>query len=112
MCNSVLAADGLVVTMAKTSSILTDSVWFACTVTVTEIAHSVERPTQKPGTILTRVRVPGAARDFSLSVQTLLLCPYSPRVQSHTSASGRAPNTGSHIMVWPHDDTVHSDRNG
>ena len=68
VCNSVLAADGLVVTMAKTSSILTDSVWFACTVTVTEIAHSVERPTQKPGTILTRVRVPGAARDFSRRV--------------------------------------------
>ena len=28
------------------------------------IAHSVERPTEKPGDTLTRVRVPGAARNF------------------------------------------------
>ena len=30
------------------------------------IALLVERPTEKPGAILTRVRVPGAARDFFL----------------------------------------------
>ena len=47
-------------------------------------------------------RSAGAARDFfpsHLSVQTLLQCPYSPRVQSHASASVRTlriPNTGSH----------------
>ena len=29
------------------------------------IAQLVQRPTEKPGTILTRVRVRGAARDFS-----------------------------------------------
>ena len=29
------------------------------------IAQLVERPTEKPGAKLTRVRVPGAARDFS-----------------------------------------------
>ena len=111
----MLAADGVVVTVAKTSKILTDVVWFACTITVTGIAHVVERPTEKPGAILTRVRVPGAARDFSLSVQTLLRCPYSPRVQSHTSTSVRTPkipNIGNHIILWPHDNTVHSDRNG
>ena len=28
------------------------------------IAHLVERPTEKPGDTLTRVRVPGAARNF------------------------------------------------
>ena len=28
------------------------------------IAHLVKRPTEKPGVILTRVRLPGAARDF------------------------------------------------
>ena len=35
-------------------------------------------------------------------MQTLLRCPYSPRVQSHTSASVRTlkiPNTGSHTIV-------------
>ena len=31
------------------------------------IAELVERPTAKPGAILTQVRVPGTARDFSLS---------------------------------------------
>ena len=39
------------------------------------MAQLVESPTEKPGATLTRVRVPGAARDFSsqsqLSVQTL-----------------------------------------
>ena len=29
-----------------------------------EVAQLVERPTDKPGAILTRVRVPDAARDF------------------------------------------------
>ena len=58
---------------------------------------------------MTRVRVPGAAnRDCSpsqLSVQTLLRCPRSPRVQSHTSTSVRTlkiPNTESHTIVWTH----------
>ena len=32
------------------------------------IVQLIERPTEKPGAILTRVRVPGAARDFSLRV--------------------------------------------
>ena len=39
------------------------------------IAQLIERPTEKPGAILSRVRVPGAARDFfsqsQLPVQTL-----------------------------------------
>ena len=44
-------------------------VWFTITVAYTVqgpgIARLVERLTKKPGAILTRVRVPGAARDFS-----------------------------------------------
>ena len=32
------------------------------------IAQWVERPTEKPGAVLTRVRVPGAARDFFFSI--------------------------------------------
>ena len=68
-------------------------------------AQLVERPTEKPGAILTRVRVPGVARDFcpsQLPVQTLLRCPYSPRVQSHASTSERTlkiPNAGSHTIA-------------
>ena len=47
------------------------------------IAQLVERPTERPGAIPTRVRVPGAARDFSPRVSfqcrlRLLRCPYSP----------------------------------
>ena len=34
------------------------------------ITQLVQRPTEKPGAILTRVRVPGAAREFSLTEST------------------------------------------
>ena len=37
------------------------------------IAQLVERPTEKSGAILTRVRVPGAARDFSPRVKFQLV---------------------------------------
>ena len=82
------------------------------------IAQLVERPTEKPGAILRRVRTSGAARDFSpsqLPVQTLLRCPHSPGVKSHASISMRTlkiPNTGSHTIVWTHENTTHTDRNG
>ena len=65
------------------------------------------------GTILSRVRVPGGAKDFPLSqlpVQTLLRCPYSPRVQSHASKSGRTlkiPDTGSHTL-FAHTEILHT----
>ena len=45
----------------------------------------------------------------------LLRCPYSPRVQSHTSTSVRTlkiANIGSHTIVWTHENTPHTDRNG
>ena len=78
----------------------------------------IEHPTETPGEILTRVRVPGAGRDFSLSeltVQTLLRCSYSPRVQSHASTSGgtlKIPNPGSHTIVCTQENTAHTGRNG
>ena len=40
---------------------------------------------------------------------------YSPRVQSHAATSACAlkiPNTGSHTIVWTHENTAHTDRNG
>ena len=40
------------------------------------IAQLVERPTEKPGAILTLVRVPGAARDFSPRVSFQLVSLY------------------------------------
>ena len=48
-----------------------------------DVAHLVE---QRTGTPPTQVRFPGAATDFfspksQLSVQTLLRCPYTPRMQ-------------------------------
>ena len=49
-----------------------------------DVAQLVERRT---GTPLTQVRISGAARDFSPRVNfqcgLSLVCPYSPRVQSH-----------------------------
>ena len=38
------------------------------------IAQLVQRPTEKPGTILTRVRVGGAARDFSPESNSIAEC--------------------------------------
>ena len=53
-----------------------------------------EGRTERPGAILTRVRVPGASKGrFSqspLSVQTLLRCSCSSRVQWHAATSVRA----------------------
>ena len=66
------------------------------------IIQLVERPTETPGAILTRVRVPLEARDVSpsrLPVQTDLRCPYNHCVKSHATTSVRTlktPNTGSH----------------
>ena len=81
------------------------------------IAQLAEHLTEKPGTILTQLRVSGAARNFfsqhQLPVQTLLQCPYSPHVQSHASTSVstlKIPNTGSRTIVWTQYCT-HIDRN-
>ena len=81
-------------------------------------AQLAQRPTEKPGAILTRVRVPGGARDLSpshLSIQTLLRYSHSPRVQSHASTSVstlKTPSTGSHIPLFGHHNTAHTDSNG
>ena len=76
------------------------------------MAQSVERLTEKSGAILTQVRVPGAARDFfsqcQLPVQTIL----RPRVQSLASPSARTLKIPNTTIVWPHENTPHTDRNG
>ena len=83
------------------------------------MAQLVERPTEMPGAILTRVRVPGAARDFSPRVKVQCRLSYgvrtAHRAQSHASThvdTLKIPNTGSHTIVWTQESTAHTDRNG
>ena len=70
----------------------------------------------KTRTILTRVRVPDGARDFSpsqLSMQTLLRYSHSPRVQWHASKSVCTLKPPKHWQpyssVWTHHNTAHTD---
>ena len=69
------------------------------------ITQWVERPTQKPKRILTRVRVPGTARDFSprVSFQCRVLT-----VATLTNPTYWRPFT----IVWTHESNAHTDRNG
>ena len=82
------------------------------------VAQLVERPAEKPGTILTRVRVPGAARDFSPTVSFQYRLSYGVRTAPVCNRTRQHPrtlkigNTGSHTVVWTHDNTTHTDRNG
>ena len=84
-----------------------------------EIVQLVERPAEKPGARPTRVRVPGAAIDFSPGV--IFQCRLSdgvrtaPRVQSLSAAAVRTlkiPNTASHTIFRTHGNTAHADKNG
>ena len=80
-----------------------------------ETAQLVERPIEKPGTILTRVRVPRAARYFSPRVSFSYGCPYNRCVQWHASTSVctlKIPSTGSYTIVWTHENTEHTDKDG
>ena len=59
-------------------------------------------------------KVPDSDARRVLSVYTFLRCSYRPRAQSHTSEYVRAlkiTNTGSHTIIWTHENTVHTDRN-
>ena len=82
------------------------------------VAQMVERPAENPGTILTRVRVPGAARDFSPRVSFQCRLSYGVRTAPVCNRMLQHPrtlkiaSTGSHTIVWTHDNTTHTDRNG
>ena len=78
-------------------------------------AQSIERPTEKPGTILPPVRVPGTARDFYPRINFqcryfLLRCPHSPREQSHASTSVRVKKsqTLEAIPLFGHTKILHT----
>ena len=71
--------------------------------------------------MLTRVRFPAAASEFSPSVNfqcrlSFLRCPHSaPPVQSHPSyicEHVKNPNTDSYAIIWTHENTAHTGRNG
>ena len=79
------------------------------------IPQLVKHPTEKPGAVVSRVRVDGAARYFSPTVSLQCRLSYgvraAPRVQSYASTSGRTlkiPNTGSHTIVWTQENTLHT----
>ena len=86
----------------------------------TGIVQLIQRPTKKPVGDTDAGSSPWCGKGlFSrilLSVQTLLRCPYSPRVQSHASTSVRALKIPKHwqpyTIVWTHENTAHMDRNG
>ena len=78
------------------------------------VSHWVERPTEKPGVGSSPQRGTRFLSQGQLSVQTLLRCPYSPRVQSLASRSVRelkTPDTGSHTIGRTHENTAHPSRN-
>ena len=74
------------------------------------MAQLVERSTEKPGAVLTQVRVPGAGSFFlfvfipeSISSADSLTVSIKPPVQSHALASVcmiKIPNSGSYTVVW------------
>ena len=79
----------------------------------------LERPTEMPGTIPTRVRErcgKGCYSHSQPSVQNLLRCSVQP---GHCATScmdicahGKNTNTGSPVIVWTHKNTAHNDSNG
>ena len=81
-------------------------------------AQWAQRPAEKPGAILTRVRVPGPARDLlpesAFSADSVTVS-YSPHAQSHASTSVymlKIPNADSKNVVWTQENTTDTDRNG
>ena len=87
-----------------------------------DIAQFVGRPTvEKPDAIQTRVRVPGAARHLvSLKINVQRRLSYGVRTDPvcksmHQRLSVwtlQIISTGSHIIVWTHDTTAHTNSNG
>ena len=77
--------------------------------------HLVERTTEKPGAILTRVQVSGAVRDFSPRIRFQCRLSYGVRTGPvciiNICAHVKIPNTGSDSIVWTDESSTYSDRN-
>ena len=83
------------------------------------IAQLVEYPTEKPGAILTRVQVPGTARDFSQSQSTFSADSVQPPVAiacinicAHVKHPEHwQPKIVMSVFGLTHKNTAHTDRN-
>ena len=77
------------------------------------IAQLAEHLTEKPGTMLTRVQVPSAARDFlpesTFSTDSLMV---SVRHISTSVLMLKISSVGIHTVVWKHENTTQTDGNG
>ena len=96
---------------------------------VTTWAQLVKRLSKKTGAILTRVRVPGAARDFSPRVNFrcrlsygVRTAPVCCRMHQHLCARKNPKHLQPYLLLlfffffffffWTHENTAHTDRNG
>ena len=76
------------------------------------MAQLVERPTEKPGAILTRARVPGAAR-VSLQCRLSYGVPTAPvcnRMQQHLYGRYKSQSLAAilYTIVWTYEYTAHT----
>ena len=78
---------------------------------MTGMVQLVQRPTEKPGAILPRVRVPGAARDCSARVNFRCRICTAP-VCINSVCMLKIQNTGSQRNVRTDENTAHTDRSG
>ena len=83
------------------------------------ISHWVKRPTEKPGVILTRVRVPGAARDFlsesAFSADSLKVSvqpPYATACIKICVHVKKSQTLAAVPLLQTHENTAHTDSNG
>ena len=87
---------------------------FACILLGQGVAQLVECPTEKPGTILTRVQVPGAVRDFSPGVSFQCRLPYgvhaAPVCSSmhHHLGAHKKSQTLAAISLLGHTEILHA----
>ena len=102
-------------TVVDTHSLAKVSQPTAQALTAGGVAQLIER---QAGTLLTRVELPGAARDFSLPESTFsadsLTLSVHPRVQSHAFTSVcmlKIPSFGNQTFVWTDDSTAHTGKN-
>ena len=63
------------------------------------VVQLVERRTEKPGAILTLVRVPGAAKDPRVNFRCTLSAYYVVRTAPVCDRTLQIPNTGSHTIL-------------
>ena len=77
------------------------------------IAQLIERPTEKQGTTLTRIRAPGpAAKNLSVRNRTVSAQPPCAIGFVNISAQVKNPKPKPYTIVWSHKNSTDGDRNG